>query len=146
LAVKDWENQAYASFRAAGLEPDAVVYYTKEPLDGTEVNIRFKQTNLGQLIARAMLAASPKMDAAVLNSGSIRIDDKIEGDVTQLDIIRTLPFGGKLCEVELTGSLLTKMLITSDSIKGLGGYLQVSPNINKKDDQWYVNEIHVDKN
>ena len=58
-----------------GLEPDAVVYHTIEPLDGTEASVRFKQTNLGNLIAQAMLAASPQSDAAVFNSGSIRIDD-----------------------------------------------------------------------
>jgi len=32
-AVKEWEDKAYSAFRAIGLEPNAVVYNTKEPLD-----------------------------------------------------------------------------------------------------------------
>ncbi|MEP6675623.1 MAG: bifunctional metallophosphatase/5'-nucleotidase [Ferruginibacter sp.] len=139
-AVKIWEDKAYASFRAIGLEPDAVVYHTKEPLDGTEANIRFRQTNLGNLIAASMMAASTTADAAIFNSGSIRIDDRIEGVVTQLDVIRTLPFGGKLCEVQMTGALLNKALNTSNSIKGLGGYLQTSTNINFKEGKWMLND------
>ena len=142
-AVKEWEDKAYTAFRAIGLEPDAVVYHTKELLDGTEANIRYKQTNLGILIAASMLAVSPKSDAAVFNSGSIRIDDMISGVMTQLDVIRTLPFGGKLCEVELTGTLLNQMLTTSDRIKGLGGYLQVSPNITFNGNNWQVSGIDI---
>ena len=34
-AVKEWEDKAYASFRAIGLEPDAVLYHPNEILDGT---------------------------------------------------------------------------------------------------------------
>ncbi len=144
IAVKEWEDKAYASFRAVGLEPDAVVYHTKEPLDGTEASVRFKQTNLGNLIAQAMLAASPRSDAAVFNSGSIRIDDRIEGVITQLDVIRTLPFGGKLCEVDLSGSLLSQMLNTGNSIKGLGGYLQLSTNISFDGTNWLLNGTAID--
>lgn len=143
-AVKEWENKAYASFREAGLDPDAVVYHTKEPLDGTEASVRYKQTNLGNLIAQSMLVTSPAAIAAVFNSGSIRIDDKIEGVVTQLDIIRTLPFGGKLCEVDLSGTLLNQMLNTSNNIKGLGGYLQLSTNISFDGTSWLINGVAID--
>ncbi|MEO6731866.1 MAG: 5'-nucleotidase C-terminal domain-containing protein [Ferruginibacter sp.] len=143
VAVKAWEDKAYAAFRAIGLEPDAGVYRTNVPLDGTEASVRYKQTNLGNLIAQSMLAASPQADAAVLNSGSIRIDDMIEGQVTQLDIIRTLPFGGKLCEVDLTGTLLNELLNTSNNIKGSGGYLQLSNNISLDGTNWLVNGTPV---
>jgi len=142
-AVKVWEDKAYEAFRAIGLEPNAVVYHTKEPLDGTEASIRYKQTNLGILIAQSMLAVSPKSDAAVFNSGSIRIDDMITGVMAQLDVIRTLPFGGKLCEVELTGTLLNQMLTTSERIKGLGGYLQVSSNITFNGNNWQVSGTEI---
>ena len=143
-AVKDWEDKAYSAFRAIGLEPDAVVYHTIVPLDGTEASVRYKQTNLGNLIAQAMLAASPQADAAAFNSGSIRIDDMIEGVMTQLDIIRTLPFGGKLCEVDLSGTLLNEMLNTSNSIKGLGGYLQLSTNVSFDGTNWLLNGTAID--
>ena len=138
-AVKDWEDKAYTAFRAIGLEPDALVYHTSEPLDGTEASIRFKQTNLGSLIAQAMLSTSPKADAALFNSGSIRIDDKIEGVLTQLDVIRTLPFGGKIWEVNLSGTLLNQMLQVSNTLKGLGGYLQLTNNITNDGNTWMLN-------
>jgi 2',3'-cyclic-nucleotide 2'-phosphodiesterase (5'-nucleotidase family) len=143
-AVKEWEDKAYTSFRAIGLEPDAVVYNTKEPLDGTEASVRFKQTNLGSLIAQSMLAAAPRAVAAVFNSGSIRIDDMIEGVMTQLDVIRTLPFGGKLCEVDLTGALLNQMLTAGNNIKGLGGYLQLSANVSFDGSNWQLNGTAID--
>ncbi|MBC7886778.1 MAG: bifunctional metallophosphatase/5'-nucleotidase [Ferruginibacter sp.] len=143
-AVKEWENKAYAAFRAIGLEPDAVVYHTKEQLDGTEASVRYKQTNLGNLIAQSMLAASPQADAAVFNSGSIRIDDMIEGVVTQLDIIRTLPFGGKLCEVDVSGDLLLQLLNTGIVLKGQGGYLQLSTNLSLSGTAWLLNGTAID--
>lgn len=143
-AVKEWEDKAYTSFRAIGLEPHAAVYHTLEPLDGTEASIRFKQTNLGNLIAQSMLAASPQADAALFNSGSIRIDDRLEGVITQLDVIRTLPFGGKLCEVVVSGTLLNQMLTTANGLKGLGGYLQLSTNIRLDGAAWLLNNTAID--
>lgn len=139
--VKDWENRSYASFRSIGIEPDAIVYTTNVPLDGTEANIRFRPTNLGQMIAQAMLSVSSGANAAIFNSGSIRIDDKLEGTISQLDIIRTLPFGGKLVEVEMKGSLLKRALNESNQIKGLGGYLQTSKNISENSSgEWTIND------
>ncbi|MEO6452914.1 MAG: bifunctional metallophosphatase/5'-nucleotidase [Ginsengibacter sp.] len=143
-AVKEWEEKAYASFRSIGLEPDAVVYHTAEPLDGTGESIRNKQTNLGSLIAQSMLAASPQAEAAILNSGSVRIDDVLEGVITQLDIIRVLPFGGKLCEVDISGFLLNQLLVKSNSMKGLGGYLQLSANISFDGTNWLLNGTAID--
>ena len=143
-AVKTWEDNSYAAFRAIGLEPDAVVYHTKEPLDGTEASMRYHQTNLGNLIAASMLAASPASSAAVFNSGSVRIDDMLDGVITQLDIIRTLPFGGKLIEVTLTGALLNQLLTTGNQLKGAGGFLQYSNNLSLTNDQWQLNGIAID--
>ncbi|MES2891311.1 MAG: bifunctional metallophosphatase/5'-nucleotidase [Bacteroidota bacterium] len=142
--IKDWESKAYASFRAIGLEPSAVVYNTPEPLDGKEASVRQKQTNLGVLVASAMLAASPSADAAVFNSGSIRVDDMIQGVVTQLDIIRTLPFGGKICEVEMSGTLFQKMLLTAERLKGTGAYLQRSSNISVVEGKPLLNNLPID--
>ncbi|MEO7802699.1 MAG: bifunctional metallophosphatase/5'-nucleotidase [Ginsengibacter sp.] len=138
LAVKQWEDKAYEAFRASGLEPDAVVYHTKEPLDGTGENIRYKQTNLGTIIANAFVATSTEAEAAFFNSGSIRIDDIIDGTMTQLDVIRTLPFGGKLCEVDLTGALLNQTLTAANNLKGSGAFLQLSTDITFKDGKWMI--------
>ena len=71
-----------------------------------------------------MLDASAGSDAAIFNSGSVRLDDELMGEVSQYDIIRTLPFGGKIIDVELKGSLLLKLLETGRKNAGSGGYLQ----------------------
>lgn len=143
-AVRIWEDRAYAFFRQKGLEPNAVVYHTIEPLDGTEASVRYKQTNLGKIITQAMRAASPQADGALFNSGSIRIDDMIVGAVTQLDIIRTLPFESKLCEVEMNGTYLTDVLVKGNSLVGLGGYLQESQNFSNSEGNWMINGKLID--
>ena len=63
-------------------------------------------------------------EIAILNAGSIRIDDVlIPGPVTQLDVIRVLPFGGPVVRVTLSGALLSKVLAIGEQNKGSGGYL-----------------------
>ena len=47
-----------------------------------------------------MLHAAPGTELAIFNGGSIRIDDVIPpGEVTEYDIIRTLPFGEAIVSV-----------------------------------------------
>ncbi len=122
--VNEWTTRAYAGFQEKGFNPSDVVGRVSEPLDGRESSIRYAQTNLGSLIARSMLAASRAATIALFNSGSIRLDDQLSGVITEYDIIRTLPFGGKLLEVELKGSLLLRVLEAGMANVGRGGYLQ----------------------
>jgi len=122
--VKIWRQRAYDGFRAKGFEPDEVVTTLRQPLDGRESSIRTRQTNLGATIARAMVSAARKAEIAVFNSGSIRLDDELSGTVTQYDVIRTLPFGGKILEVEMRGRLLQRVLNAGMRNVGRGGYLQ----------------------
>jgi 5'-nucleotidase len=64
---------------------------------------------------------------SVFNAGSIRIDDVlIPGPVTQYDIIRVLPFGGKVLKATLTGDLLSRVLEIGRRNKGTGGFLQTA--------------------
>jgi 5'-nucleotidase len=61
----------------------------------------------------------------VFNAGSIRIDDVLPaGPITQYDVIRMLPFGGKTVEVRVQGELLGRVLTAGDRNVGRGGYLQ----------------------
>jgi 2',3'-cyclic-nucleotide 2'-phosphodiesterase (5'-nucleotidase family) len=71
-----------------------------------------------------MAAARRKPDCAIWNSGSLRIDDVLKGQVVVLDVVRMLPFGGGLTEVDMTGALLRRTLATGRSNLGSGGYLQ----------------------
>ncbi len=123
--VKKWTDIADKSFRESGFDPNEIVAISNTPLDGRETSIRHHQTNLGKRIAQACFAAG-KMnpDCAFFNSGSVRLDDQLQGSIYQFDIIRTLPFGGAVYEVEMTGTLLKKILEVGLKNKGSGGYLQ----------------------
>ena len=123
--VKKWTDIMNASFKAQGFDPNEVVAEVIEPLDGRESTNRFTQTNLGAAIAKSISDAAKKtVDCSFFNSGSIRIDDQLKGKITQADIVRVMPFGGKVVEFDIKGSELKKVILTGLSSKGKGGYLQ----------------------
>jgi 5'-nucleotidase/UDP-sugar diphosphatase len=123
--VEKWENILNDNLIKVYPEPQKVVYTTTKPLDGLEKSIRNFQTNLGQIIAKSMAKAARKpVDGAVVNGGSVRIDDQISGNITAIDIFRALPFGGSIVEVDIKGDLLEKLLTTGRNNQGTGGYLQ----------------------
>ncbi|MEP2934993.1 MAG: bifunctional metallophosphatase/5'-nucleotidase [Gilvibacter sp.] len=106
-------------------DPDAVIYQADTPLDGTDSASRGIQTNLGGIITAAMAKAySNEVAGAIVNGGSIRIDDLLSGPVNSVDIFRVLPFGGSALKVSMTGSLLKEVLDYGWSSAGTGAYLQ----------------------
>lgn len=122
-SVDKWNGILLENIKSVVENPEAVIYVTEKPLDGRESSMRNRQTNLGAVITKAFyLAAKNPVDAAIMNSGSVRIDDQLHGQVTVLDIFRALPYGGQVVEVEMTGTLLKKLLDT-DKV-GKGAYLQ----------------------
>lgn len=123
--VERWTEIQHEQISEVVPNPDEVIYKANEPLDGLEVSVRSKQTNLGGLIAAGMMSAAKKpADCAFYNGGSIRLDDQLYGDITAVDIFRALPFGGSLYEVQVKGSILKKALNAGLDAKGTGGYLQ----------------------
>ncbi|MCI0448984.1 MAG: bifunctional metallophosphatase/5'-nucleotidase [Chlorobi bacterium] len=123
--VDEWTTRAFKGFIDKGFDPLVMVYDLKnESLDGREETVRYKLCPLGVLIAMAMLDAAKGSDCAVFNSGAIRIDDVLKGEITQYDIIRVLPFGGRILQVEMKGSLLKQIMETGWNNKGNGGFLQ----------------------
>ncbi len=123
--VKKWNDIAEKSFKSNGFDPNETVVELTEILDGREASMRLQQNNLGSAIAKAMSKAAKKpVDCAFFNSGSVRIDDQVTGKITQKDIIRIMPFGGKLAEFDIQGSELRKVILAGLLSKGRGGYLQ----------------------
>lgn len=123
--VDEWTFRAFKGFMDKGFDPLVMVYDLKnDVLDGREETVRYEQCALGYLIANAMYDVSSGADLSFFNSGAIRIDDELRGEITQYDIIRVLPFGGKILQVEMKGSLLKQILETGWNNKGNGGYLQ----------------------
>jgi 5'-nucleotidase len=141
--VNQWVQRAYKGFEDKGFNPNEIVTVLKEPLDGRDEYIRYQQTNLGKVIAKSMLSICLGCSIAFFNSGSVRLDDELRGEATQYDIIRTLPFGGKIIEVEMKGSLLTKMLETGAKNQGSGGYLQfANVNYDSLNNLWLAGDVN----
>lgn len=123
--VDEWTFRAFKGFMDKGFDPMKMVYDLRnDTLDGREETIRYKQCPIGYLIANSMYDVTPGVDIAFFNSGAIRIDDVLTGEITQYDIIRVLPYGGRILQVEMKGSLLKQIIETGFSQPGSGGYLQ----------------------
>jgi 5'-nucleotidase len=146
VVVKKWTGIANKSYASLGFDATKVVMETGEPLDGREAYIRTQQTNFTKLIVASMEKASPTADAAIINSGSIRVDDILQMPVTQYDVIRSLPFGGSIMEVDMKGSLLIKILNAGKKNAGSGGFLQYSSALSNDNNNWAIKNVPVDAN
>lgn len=128
--VKHWLELGFNGFRDSGFTPEQTVATPGPepgPLDGLESSVRTGSTALTDLIAQAMMRDVPDADLSLYNAGSIRIDDVLPpGPITQYDVIRILPFGNKILEVEMTGDVLKRVLDQGRANKGLGGFLQTA--------------------
>jgi 2',3'-cyclic-nucleotide 2'-phosphodiesterase (5'-nucleotidase family) len=92
-----------------------------------------------------MLHADTTAEVALLNSGSIRVDDRLVGTVLQRDVLRTLPFGGEIVHGRFRGSLLKRILDVGlhDNLDS-GGYLQLSPNLEERGGGYFVDGAPLD--
>jgi 5'-nucleotidase len=125
--VDRWLQAGWAGFREDGFEPGEVVANVTEPLDGLESSVRLRPTTLTDIIVSGMRREVPGVAGAILNGGSIRIDDVIApGPLTQYDVIRALPFGGPVVEAEMTGLLLARVLTQGRRNVGEGGFLHTA--------------------
>jgi 5'-nucleotidase/UDP-sugar diphosphatase len=121
--VRKWTALGFEGFRREGFDPAQVVATTDVPLDGRESAVRNRATNMAGLIVDAMRHEAGT-EVGVFNGGSIRIDDVLPpGPVTQYDVIRILPFGGKVVKATFTGALLSRVLQVGAQNRGTGGFL-----------------------
>ena len=127
LVVDKWMEVMNSQISKIVENPYEIIYHTNIPLDGRDIPIRSKQTNLGQLIAESMsYSYNNEVDCSIVNGGSIRIDDQLVGDINSVDAFRVLPFGGAVLKVKMKGSLLNKVLEYGNNAAGSGAYLQRS--------------------
>ena len=143
--VNRWEGIAESSYASLGFDAKKIVIKTGESLDGREAEIRSRPTNLTRLIITAMTDAAPHADVVIMNAGSIRVDDMLHMPVTQYDIIRTLPFGGGIREVDIKGSLLQKILDAGLKNNGSGGLLHLNKEVsfNTKTNSWDIKNTAI---
>ena len=137
--VAKWDAILEQEIKTVVDNPDEVIFTTKDFLDATDTPTRSIQTNLGVLIAQAMKESfNTPVDGALVNGGSFRLDDMLQGDIVSLDIFRVLPFGGGVLKVTLTGTLLKQVLDFGLAKAGTGAYLQ-RYGFNQKMGVWYIN-------
>jgi len=126
-------------------DPYEVIYQANTPLDGTDSASRSIQTNLGNAIAEAMAASfAYKVDGALVNGGSIRVDDMLSGPITPIDIFRVLPFGGGVLKVDMTGELLEEVLDYGESKRGKGAYLQRFNFTQNENEEWLISNQPIE--
>ena len=142
--VQKWTNVAFDAFRRSGFEPTRVVANIKEALDGRESTVRNLPGRLTDLITSAFNREAGGIDVAILNGGSVRIDDVVQpGPVTEYDVIRILPFGGRVTRATVDGTLLKSILDIGMTNRGTGGFLHAR-GATRADDQWMVQGKPVD--
>ena len=101
---------------------------TKNLLEGVEPAVRGRETALGNLLADVM-REQMQTDVAVINGGSIRINDNIPpGPITKYDMEGVFYYTNKLVATSVTGQQVLDMLRNSVSRvdAGDGRFLQVS--------------------
>jgi 2',3'-cyclic-nucleotide 2'-phosphodiesterase (5'-nucleotidase family) len=144
LVVHKWQNILKSEIKGIIEYPDEIIYNTKIPLDGRDTQIRSKQTNLGQIITKSMsFAFEDTVDCALVNGGSIRIDDELVGAINAVDIFRVLPYGGAILKVKIKGRLLKRVLDYGFLAAGTGAYLQRFK-AEKKGDNWIIQNQTLD--
>jgi len=142
--VKKWTDAAFDAFRKDGFTPEAKVVTLTEPLDGRESVVRNRPGKLTQIIANAMQHEA-SADMGIFNGGSVRIDDVLQaGPVSEYDIIRVLPFGGKVLRVKMDGAFISRVLDTGLGNQGIGGYLHSSDGVTRDSTGWSLNGVRLD--
>jgi 2',3'-cyclic-nucleotide 2'-phosphodiesterase (5'-nucleotidase family) len=130
LAIDDQtpEDTAIAAKLAEYREPidqlmNTIIGQTRVGLDGERESIRSQETNLGDLVADALLAQAGPSGAkiAIFNSGGIRTSIPA-GDITMREVMEVVPFDNFLVSVDLKGAQIIDALENGVSqVEGLAG-------------------------
>ncbi|CAM3756082.1 Trifunctional nucleotide phosphoesterase protein YfkN precursor [Vibrio aerogenes CECT 7868] len=97
----------------------------KGRLEGDRHIVRFHQTNLGHLIAKAQQEKA-KADFGIMNSGGVR-DSIDSGDVTYKDVLKVQPFANQLTYVDMSGAEVLQYLnVVATKPVDSGAYAQFS--------------------
>ncbi|WP_373940700.1 bifunctional metallophosphatase/5'-nucleotidase [Polaribacter sejongensis] len=144
--VNKWQTILNSKIKEVITNPEEIIFEAKTPLDGRDSKIRGVQTNLGEIITKAMsFSFNDEVDCALVNGGSVRIDDQLSGNITPVDIFRVLPYGGAILKVKIKGSLLKRVLDYGLKAAGTGAYLQ-RYNAEKVGDKWFVKNQELNSN
>jgi 5'-nucleotidase / UDP-sugar diphosphatase len=143
LVKKEADLHTKEEAAAEGVEPDAdieklieekmndeiyteVIGSTDVKLNGEREQVRAGETNLGNLITDAMVAATGA-DAAITNGGGIRASINA-GEITKGEVAEVMPFGNYVVTKKFTGKTIKEALEhgTSDYPEVKGAFPHVS--------------------
>lgn len=131
-----WARIAFDSLEQQGYRLEEVICMNTDVLDGTEFAVRTRPSKLTKLATKAFYNAYEEADAAIMNGGAVRIDDRlIPGPITQYDIMKISPFGDSISLAMMNGKTLIRALEQGAANVGIGSYLHYH-NIEKIDGIW----------
>ncbi|MDQ6829607.1 MAG: 5'-nucleotidase C-terminal domain-containing protein [Gemmatimonadota bacterium] len=112
------------------LGPERALARSAQPIDGRDAISRWEEGQLGDIVTDAMRTGT-NADVAIINSGTLRLDDVIApGPITNYTIESIFLFADetRVVTFPLTGARLRELLeySVSDVALGHGGFLQVS--------------------
>lgn len=121
--VKAMLDDIQAKYKADSSK--VVIENSPVKLSGDRMDVRVRETNLGNVVADALLdygqsGFSHKSNLAVFNGGNLRETIAKDKPVTKGDIIAVLPFGNSIAQIQVTGQNIYDMFV-----KSLGSILQV---------------------
>ena len=121
--VKTMIDDIQAKYKADSSK--VVIENSPVKLSGDRMDVRVRETNLGNVVADSLLdygqsAFTHKSNLAVTNGGGLRETIAKDKPITKGDIIAVLPFGNSVAQIQVTGQNIHDMFV-----KSLGSILQV---------------------
>lgn len=138
VLVEKWKAIENKIVRDMGFDPDEVLTTLPTPYDAREIILRNQPAEFCEMICKAMTKGTSLTHCSIMNSGSVRVDDVLKDKLSQYDILRSLPFGGGVIELDMYGRLLHQILDAGWANKGAGGFLQWDKITRDKDGKWFV--------
>jgi 5'-nucleotidase len=136
--VRKWMALAVDAFRATGFDLERTVTIVDELLDARESTVRNQPGRLTDLITAGFNREAGGVDVAILNGGSVRLEDVVQpGPITEYEVLRILPFGGRVTRASMDGALLKSVLETGLTNRGTGGFLHVRGAV-REGIQWII--------
>ena len=121
-AVQTMLDDIQAKYKADSSK--VVIENSPVKLSGDRMDVRVRETNLGNVVADALWdygqsAFTHKSNLAVTNGGGLRETIAKDKPITKGDIIAVLPFGNSVAQIQVTGQNIHDMFV-----KSLGSILQ----------------------
>lgn len=140
--VAKWENILLEKVKTFADNPKEVIYRTNIILNGEQILSKTKQTNLGQFITKSMRMAYENIDCALLDGGSIKINEDLIGDITPVEIFKMFPNLISIYKVKIKGNLLKKVLDFGEKSKWNDTYIH-HDNVSKINDNWTLKNENI---